>query len=93
MKSIIKEMFEGTLDPGGEIISQDPEYSRLWAEIGREEAGLLEQIPPELAERYAHIQELVSSASCMNIYAGYAYGLRQGSRLCLELLAPQNPYQ
>lgn len=93
MKSIIKELFKGRLDPSGEIISQDPECSRLWSKIEQEEKWLLEQLSPEAGERLTKMQELVSDAFYMDIYAGYAYGLRQGVRLCMELLMPQNPCQ
>ena len=91
MKSIIKGIFECTVDPAREIISQDPAYSRLWSEINKEEDCLLEQISPEARERYANMQKLVSDAFCMDIYAGYAYGVRLGFQLCLDILEPKHP--
>ena len=91
MKSIMKGIFDGTLDPSGEIICQDPRYYQLWAIVDKEEAWLLNQLTPEAVERYTLMQEHISEALSMNIYAGYAYGLRLGVRLSLELLEPQHP--
>lgn len=91
MKSIIREIFDGNLDPAGEIVSQDPKYSRLWKQVGQEREYLESVLPKEALDCFADMENHMSEAFCMNIYAGYAYGLRQGVRLCLDLLGPQNP--
>lgn len=91
MKSIIRDIFDGTIDPAGEIICQDPRYYQLWSIVEKEESWLLERLPPETVERYTQMQEHISEALSMNIYAGYAYGLRQGVQLSVELLKPEHP--
>ena len=91
MKSIIKGIFDCTVDPAREIISQDPKYDRVLTAIKREEDWLLGKLPPEAAERYTYMQKLASDACCMDIYAGYAYGVRLGFQLCLDVLEPKHP--
>lgn len=93
MQSIIQEIFCGNLHPAGDIISQDPKYSRLWKQVAQERDYLESHLPEEAREHLADMENHMTEAFCMNIYAGYAYGLRQGVRLCLDLLEPQNPCQ
>ena len=93
MKSIIQEIYYGNLDPAGDIISQDPKYSRLWKQVNEERDYLNEQLSMEAQDRLADMENHMSEVFCMNIYAGYAYGLRQGFRLCLDLLEPKHPCQ
>ena len=91
MNSIIRDIFNGNLDPAGDIISQDPKYSRLWKQVKQEREYLESILPKEAQEKLADMENHMSEAFCMNIYAGYAYGLRQGVRLCLDLLEPEHP--
>ena len=91
MNSIIQDIFYGNLDPAGDIVSQDPKYGRLWKQVSKERDYINAQLNPEARACFADMENHMSEAFCMNIYAGYAYGLRQGVRLCLDLLEPQNP--
>ena len=47
MKSIIRDIFNGNLDPAGDIISQDPRYGRLWKQVEQEREYLENILPKE----------------------------------------------
>lgn len=91
MKSIIHDIYCGNLAPAEDIISQDPEYERLEAKAEREKEHLRSRMMPEDGKHLDRLEELLTRTSCMDIYAAYAYGLRLGFRLCLDVLEPKNP--
>lgn len=93
MKSIIQDIYYSRLDPASHIISQDPEYSRLWERAAQERDYLTLCLSPTDAPHLEALEELISDAFSMDICAGYVYGLRQGARLYRELMEPQHSNQ
>lgn len=84
MDSILKKIFDGTIDPMAEVFATDPEYLPLWDEIEAETQALTQLLPTKDAPRLMALQNLLSKVYNMDIYEGFAQGFRLGTGLMWE---------
>lgn len=86
MKSILRQIFDGTLNPMENIFPEDPSYGPLWSKIEEEQIYLAHKLSPEDNVHLEQFDMLLHKALGLDIYAGFACGVRFGVGLCRELL-------
>lgn len=85
MNCILKQIFDGTIDPMADVFPSDPQYLPLWDKIEKETLSLAQLLPSEDAPRLNTLQDLISEVYCMDIYEGFAQGFRLGLELMWEV--------
>lgn len=78
MKSIIRQLYYGSLCPADRIYPEDPDYNRVWDQILEKMQTMTKTLPAEYAESVEELEELYCAVAAMDTYAGFAYGLRLG---------------
>jgi hypothetical protein len=84
MKSIIKMLFDGDINPYEQIIPRDPNYQKLAATVENEKIYLKEKWPADAA-RLEELDVLMLDLSDMYKFAYFEYGIKLGARLMLEI--------
>lgn len=88
MNCILKQIFNGTIDPMAHAVPNDPQYFSLWDKIEQETQALSQKLSAEDASRLASLHDLLCDVYCMDIYEGFAQGFRLGIGLMEEVLCP-----
>ena len=86
MDSILRQIFDGTLNPMETVFPEDPSYGPLWSKIEEEQTYLAQKLSPEDNVHLEQFDMLLHKARGLDIYAGFACGVRFGAGLCRELL-------
>ena len=86
MKPILKQLYEGILDPSLAFI-HDPNYGPTWGKIGEEVDYLTQQLSSEAAEHLHRMEDLVSDAVLIESYESFSYGFRLGMSLLWEVVS------
>ena len=88
MQSFTRQIFHGTPSPSEKIISQAPEYHVLLDKIHQTQTYLAGKLPAEDVPQLMALGELYDDSSALDVYAGFAYGLRLGMGLVWEAVHP-----
>lgn len=86
MKSILRQIFDGTLNPMEDVFPEGPSYEPLWSKIEEEQTYLAQKLSPEDNVHLEQFDMLLHKALGLDIYAGFACGVRFGAGLLRELL-------
>ena len=86
MKSILEELFDGSIYPDVLIISRDPEYYPLNKKI----SGTMEMWKNKLSEddfkELENLLDLRSQSDSMHAAASFMYGFKLGAAIIIEVL-------
>ena len=85
-KNILKQLFEGELNPTEKICVGKSEYYKLNDALNDEKARLLKLIPGNNSDTFDKIDDLHNRLCNMFSYEGFASGYRVGIMLLFEAL-------
>ena len=86
MKTIIKKLYYGTLNPDDIILNEDKEYKKLNDQI----INLMEKIKNEIGEenynRISELAEVYAESNALEAENSFIYGFKYGAILMMEIL-------
>lgn len=88
MKSTLRELYNGNLDPSGQFTPTTREYLTLRAQAGEHSDELLSElkrIDPALAERFDRVMDEEIDVQIMELNEMFVQGFRLGARMMLEV--------
>lgn len=86
MRSILKQLYEGILDPMAKAVPPSPEYYSLWDKIESKAKYLADRLPVGDAEQLEEYENLLYQAYNMDIYEGFVRGFRIGVGLLSDIV-------
>ena len=86
MKSILKELYAGSLAPMENTFPNDPEYQTLWQFAEAEEQYFEEILSPEARTHFSQYQSYLRRVYNLEICTGFTRGFRLGMSLLWEVV-------
>ncbi len=86
MNSILKQLYDGTLDPMTNAIPHGIEYYLLWSKAEEKAQYLAQQLPPEAVPQLDEFDAALRDAYNLDIYAAFSQGFRLGLELLWEVI-------
>ena len=83
---MMQRIFDGEFYPCEDVLTKDPEYRPLCAEIDDGWEKLYNLSEADAKERLNNLQTMMIRTQLMEAYAYYSSGFRDGVRLMFELL-------
>lgn len=87
MKSFLKDLYDGDINPTEAIKPNSPEYKTVHEKIDIERAYLKQKLSPEDGTRFDEMEKLYLDAIDIDVFTGFSHGMKLGLLLALELLA------
>ena len=85
MNCILKQIFDGTIDPMADVFPSDPQYLPLWDKVEKETLSLAQLLPSEDAPRLNTLQDLISESTVWISMKGLRKDFVWGWSLCGRL--------
>jgi hypothetical protein len=85
MKSILGELYNGSVYPAELICSTDPEYRPLNRELGEMKKSFTSDMSAEDRKRFEKIEELNCRSSSMESTESFIYGFRLAALVMMEV--------
>lgn len=86
MKSLIKMLYYGTLNPDDIILKEDKKYQKL----SEETLAVMEKIKKEFGEekfeRISELMELTTESNSLESENSFTFGFRYGAIMMIEIL-------
>ena len=83
---ILRNLYQGKLNPFEHAVSKEDEYRMLDREIAEKRKNLMECLSEEGREQFEAWDQDVMKAGTMGEYANFAYGFRLGVLLMCEIM-------
>lgn len=85
MKSILQSIYNGTIDSGEHILSEDPEYRSANRKIGEIKAFFRDKLSEEDCKKFIELDDLCNQVISMDSEASFCYGFQLGTLLMIEI--------
>ena len=89
-KTLLEQMYDGEFFPSEAVVSSNPDYVVMSHQEGEEIKYIASRLNDEDRVRFDKLVDLMGETEHMNDCANFAYGLRTGIILMIELFTSEN---
>ncbi len=89
-KSLLERLYAGEFYPAEQVVSGDPDYVSIGHKVGDEIEYVSGRLDSEDKARFQALINLMGDMETINDCSSFAYGLRTGILLMMELFFSEN---
>lgn len=87
MKTILKALYRGQINPDEVIVPPQPEYRSVSRKVSAQTVQWRERLGEEAFRELEEYFDLCDSASSMHVEAAFLHGFKLGANLLLEVMS------
>ncbi len=84
-KSLLERLYDGDFYPAEQVVPGNPDYKSISHKMGEETEYIASRLDGEDNARFEALLDLMGDMESISGYSNFAYGLRTGIQLMIEL--------